>query len=189
MAAGVPTDLRDGVARLGRVFGEVDLAAHGLQPLLELLDELRQSIQVGQSSLLEVGAPFSEVEALESLVALGSQPGHGVDQGSLQVRVGELFVDPARKVASTFSHGKSALYPANSEAKPCRVPRELTVKPPSSRGSFAGTPECAPSAQARAVEASFNASTTALAVDTGAKHMVPTHTTARSSPFGSITAY
>ena len=43
--------------------------------------------------------------------------------------------------------------------------------------------------QARAFEASWRASSSAAGVDTGAKHMVPTHTTARLSPLGSITAY
>jgi len=80
----------------------MNTAANGLEPLRELLDELGEAIEVGQSPLLELGAPLVEVEALEGFLALGAQPGHCVDQGALQVRIVERLVDPAGKVPPAF---------------------------------------------------------------------------------------
>jgi len=100
----IPADLGDDVARFGRVFGEMHFASDCLQPLCELLDKLRQAIQVGPTPLLQIFAALVEVEALESRVAARAEARHGLDESALQVRVGERLVDPAREVTPTFRH-------------------------------------------------------------------------------------
>ena len=125
----VPADLGDDVARRGGVFGEVNLAADGLEALLELLDELGQSLEVGPPPRFQIGASLGEVEAFESLVAPIAQPGHGVGQRVLKVRVVKRLVDPARKVTPGFRHGWSrllstlGLLPAGSTQAPSILSR------------------------------------------------------------------
>jgi hypothetical protein len=103
-ASGVPADLGDDVARFGRVLGEMDRAAHRLEPRLELLDELRQAVKVGSPSLLQVGASSLEVKALERFVAPRSQSSHRLGQRSLEVWVAERLVDAVGEVPPAFRH-------------------------------------------------------------------------------------
>ena len=53
---GVPADLPNDLARLGRVLRVMGLATDRLQPFRECLHQLGQSLEVRAASFLEVGA-------------------------------------------------------------------------------------------------------------------------------------
>ena len=99
----VPAQLADDLSRLGRVLGEVDRAADGAEPFGELLQQLRQAVEVCLAPALQLRAPFGEVERLEGGVAPAAQAGHRVNQRLLQFGVVEGAVDAPREVAPSLS--------------------------------------------------------------------------------------
>jgi hypothetical protein len=150
LIAGVPADLGDDVARLRGVRGDMDLAPDRLEPLLELRDQLRQALEVLPATALEILPAALEIKTFKGLVPASTKAGQRLNERFLQLVVVECVVDPARKVAPRFG-----------QLGALRVPG----------------PGTDPGACAR--DASCSASTTSAGVDAGARHTVPTHTTAR----------
>ena len=65
----------------------MELAADRLQPLSELLDQLRQQVEVAQPPLLQGLALAVEVEAGHRLLAAGAETGHRHREGALQLGI------------------------------------------------------------------------------------------------------
>src|SRR5439155_2321233 len=79
-AAGVPAQLTDDVARLGRVLGEMYRAPGCRQALRELVEQLWQALEVCLAAAFQLGSALREVEAFERGVATAAEAGHGADQ-------------------------------------------------------------------------------------------------------------
>ena len=108
-ARGVPADLPDDLARLGRTLRVMGLAADGLKPFRECLHQLGQSLEIRAAAVLQVGAAGGEVEILECGIAAAAQPGHRMDERALKPVVVEGPVDAPREVAPGLRHALGAL--------------------------------------------------------------------------------
>ncbi len=119
---GVPADLPDDRSGLGRVFGEMDLAAHRFEPFRETFHQLRQPFEVGPTALLEVRASGGEIEVRKSFVAPAAQAGHRLDEGALQLGVVESLVDAPGEVAPGLRHALGVLRGSPLRPQPVSTP-------------------------------------------------------------------
>ena len=122
LATRVPADLADDVARLGGVLGQMYDSADRGESLRELVQQLRQTVEVGEAATFQLGPAPGEIETFEGLVPAPTQSDHGVGQRFLQDGVVESSVDAAPEMAARLRHAFSKL--------PGSLPSRLPVLPP-----------------------------------------------------------